>query len=105
MKQDRHPHPYPPDRGSAFPRAVTGDEPIASLAGFWLAADCATDGQVLLPLRLMSAKLGWNVPLRVVVDRLRCSKCGAAPTRVRLMERADGDGKSVARGREIVLRG
>lgn len=103
MKEDRHRYPVPPQNIYAhLPQSVTGAEPISDLADFWLQVECAC-GAIDYPLRLLSAKIGWKVPLASAVKRLKCSKCGGRPSRVALIERSDGDGHTTARGREIEL--
>jgi hypothetical protein len=75
------------------------------LSAFWLRIECPEHGQALVPLRLLSAKIGWKVPLRSAVARLRCKHCGGLPSKVSIIDTPDGDGHSVARGGAIVLVG
>lgn len=105
--EPKTPYPFPPhDIDSLFPEEVPWDLPIADLSRFSveIACDCH-EGVTKYPLRLMAAELGWKRTLRTIVPKLRCKHCGARPLSVALIERANGDGHTIPRGRRHELGG
>jgi hypothetical protein len=89
------PFPFPdlPPAFAPFPDHVGLDTPIADLSGWWLEVRCdcpEAATAAFLPLRLLAARLGWDVPLGSVVRRLKCEKCGQPPLVLDLIESATG---------------
>lgn len=104
------PFPFPdiPVPLPHFPPEPPLDATTAELAGWWLEVrcDCGAGGTKYLPFRLLAARLGWQVTLRNVVDRLKCNECGAPAASLVLVESAaGGPGTHSAKpGERLVIR-
>ena len=91
-KPERTPYPFPPEGPSfqTFPAEIPWDTEIHKLSNWWLGITCEC-GLSHMPLRLLSARIGWHHSLRGVVGRLRCDKCGKRPGQVELESDPAGD--------------
>lgn len=108
MKDRKPPFPFPdvPAWPPKFPTSVHPETPIVELASWWLRieCDCPRYFGTLYPCRLMSAELGWSVPLVRILDRLKCSRCGARPVSVKLVEGASSGPGGTHAPQELLLR-
>lgn len=86
------PFPLPPAEGALdrFPDKAPWTTPIFEMSNWWLVVECKC-GQKQVPLRLMSAQIGWRITLREIVPFLRCSTCRQRPTNVQLVDNPTGD--------------
>lgn len=95
MRDDPPTPPLPPEREAyePFPEQIPWDTPISELSNWWLllTCQCMGSGHSAYPLRLMAARVGWDMTLRMVVPRLRCEKCGERPAEIWFVDDAAGD--------------
>jgi hypothetical protein len=99
------PFPIPPIDGALeqFPERVPWNTPIFQMSNWWLSVNCRC-GVKHVPLRLLSARIGWRITLREVVPFLRCSTCKERPANVQLCDKPDGDiGRFGAKSKRLQL--
>jgi hypothetical protein len=94
---------FPPDIDQRMPAEVPWDVPISELPAFSLEIVCCK-GTTVLPLRLVAARHGWELPLRTVVEHLTCDACKRAPESVTFVPRLNGDGHSNGKRAGLRLR-
>lgn len=97
--------PVPPLEGGLekFPDRVPWTTPIFQMSNWWLSIACKC-GVKHVPLRLLSAEIGWRITLREIVPFLRCSTCRERPTNVQLVDHVGGDeGRFGAKERRLQL--
>lgn len=102
-------YPFPPDGTRPFPVVAPLDAWLADLSGWWLEVRCSCrgGGVTYLPLKLLAATHGWDVPLGSLSKRLKCRHCGGPPKLIDLVDNAAGDrsGKAGAPRRQLSLVG
>jgi hypothetical protein len=99
------PFPMPPVDGAldVFPDRVPWTTPIFQMSNWWLSVTCQC-GQKHVPLRLLSARIGWRITLREIVPFLRCATCRQRPSNVQLVDQPLGDtGRFGARVKRLQL--
>lgn len=66
------------------PRSREGflDAPLRELTSYWLELRCDPAHCTklsIVPIRMLAVQRGGQLPLQRVIERMRCSSCGARP--------------------------
>lgn len=88
------PFPVPPRDGALarFPEAIPWTTPIYQMSNWWLEITCSCSGNpMMMPLRLLAARVGWRRTLRDIVPHLKCRHCGRRAANVALTDGSGGD--------------
>jgi hypothetical protein len=92
-----------PDRDPPWPGVAPLDTACADLVPWWLHVRCECRTLSYIPLRLLSAKAGWDKLLAEVLPRLRCERCSARPSSIDLVDDPANRGSGRAGSKQLRL--
>lgn len=74
--------PPVPDEPRPFPTEPPLEVALADLSEWWLDMPPCCGLHIILPLRRLAADHGWQTPLKAILPRLCCEKCGKRPDQI-----------------------